>query len=143
MRRGDPHLAAWSGPRATFAFTFSDRDGVALFYLRADVNLARELPDYLEHQRQLDVVLLHEFALGRALGISAEAVRQQTNLSYVREATEALDSVARGSAQCAFLLNPLAPQQVRDVALAGGVMPQKSTDFYPKLLSGLTLYRAE
>jgi uncharacterized protein (DUF1015 family) len=49
--------------------------------------------------------------------------------------------VRSGGAQVAFLLRPVPVKQVAEVAFAGGVMPQKSTDFYPKLLSGLTVYR--
>jgi len=48
--------------------------------------------------------------------------------------------VRKGTANIAFLMNPCPVAQVRDVAFAGEVMPQKSTDFYPKLLSGLTVY---
>ena len=65
--------------------------------------------------------------------------REQSNLEYLRDAGEAFDRVARG-ANAAFLMNPVKVDQMRDVALAGQVMPQKSTDFYPKLLSGLTMY---
>ena len=46
----------------------------------------------------------------------------------------------RAGADIAFLMNPCRMAQVRDIAFAGEVMPQKSTDFYPKLLSGLTVY---
>ena len=48
-----------------------------------------------------------------------------------------------GEAQLACLLNPVRAQQVMDIALGGDVLPQKSTDFYPKLLSGLAMYRLE
>ncbi|MHB8735378.1 MAG: DUF1015 domain-containing protein [Terriglobales bacterium] len=118
-------------------------DSLDLLRPRPDRDLAAELPQYSAAQRQLDVLLLHELGLHKALGITPEAVREQRNLRYVRDAPEALQSVAQGGAQACFLLNPVAPQTVRDVALAGGVMPQKSTDFYPKLMTGLTMYRAE
>lgn len=91
-------------------------------------------------QQELDVVQLHKCLLEGVLRLTEESVRNQQNLSYVREATEALEQVRKGSANIAFLVNPCRVQQVRDVALAGEVMPQKSTDFYPKLLSGLTAY---
>jgi uncharacterized protein (DUF1015 family) len=60
-------------------------------------------------------------------------------LKYVRDAAEAVDEVLKG-AQVAFLMNPVRMEQVRDIAFAGEVLPQKSTDFYPKMLSGLTIY---
>ncbi|HWY56793.1 MAG TPA: DUF1015 domain-containing protein [Terriglobales bacterium] len=94
-------------------------------------------------QQSLDVVQLHKGLLEGALGISEDAIRDQTNVSYVRDAAEALARVRDGSANIAFLMNPVRMQQVRDIAFAGEVLPQKSTDFYPKLLSGLTIYALE
>ena len=90
-------------------------------------------------QRQLDVVQLHSLVLEKLMGISAEAIREQTHLRYLRDAAEAADQVARGDANIAFLMNPVTLEQLREVAFAGEVMPQKSTDFYPKLLSGLAI----
>jgi uncharacterized protein (DUF1015 family) len=53
----------------------------------------------------------------------------------------AVEEARNGKAQIAFLLKPVSVEQVAATSFAGGVMPQKSTDFYPKLLSGLTIYR--
>ncbi len=92
---------------------------------------------------QLDVSLLHEALLGQILGISGEAVREQRNLRYVRGLDVALEEVRNGRAQMALLLNPVTVKQVAEVSFSGGVMPEKSTDFYPKLLSGLTVYRLD
>lgn len=91
-------------------------------------------------QQALDVVQLHGCLLEGVLNISEEAVRNQQNVSYCREAGEALSQVQSGKVQAAFLMNPVRMEQVRDIALAGEVLPQKSTDFYPKMLSGLTIY---
>lgn len=91
-------------------------------------------------QRALDVVQLHKVLLEGVLQLSEESIRNQQNLSYLRDASEALDQVRKGEANISFLMNPCRVQQVRDIAFAGEVMPQKSTDFYPKLLSGLTAY---
>ncbi len=91
-------------------------------------------------QQALDVVQLHKCLLEGALKISEEAIRNQENVSYCREAAEALMQVQSGKVQVAFLMNPVRMEQVRDIAFAGEVLPQKSTDFYPKLLSGLTIY---
>jgi uncharacterized protein (DUF1015 family) len=90
---------------------------------------------------ELDVRVLHERLLGRALGIGEDAVRDERHLRYARGIDAAVEEVRRGAAQIAFLLKPVSVQQVADISFAGGVMPQKSTDFYPKLLSGLTIYR--
>jgi len=102
--------------------------------------IAEALPGYSERQRKLDVAQLHSVILENLLGLSQESITNQTNLSYIRDASEALDLVRTGQAQIAFLMNPATLDQLRDVAFAGEVMPQKSTDFYPKLLSGLTIY---
>ncbi len=91
-------------------------------------------------QQALDVVQLHKCLLEGVLQLSEESIRNQQNLSYLRDASEALAQVRKGEANIAFLMNACPVQQVRDVAFAGEVMPQKSTDFYPKLLSGLTAY---
>ncbi len=87
--------------------------------------------------------VLHEELLGAALGIGEDAVREQKHIEYVRGLDAAYAKVRDGGAQIAFLLEPVSVQQVADVAFSGGVMPQKSTDFYPKLLSGLTIYKLE
>ena len=91
-------------------------------------------------QQALDVVQLHKCLLEGVLQLSEESIQNQQNLSYLRDASEALDQVRKGAANISFLMNPCPVAQVRDVAFAGEVMPQKSTDFYPKLLSGLTAY---
>lgn len=96
-----------------------------------------ELP---ERQRRLDLAQLHSLVLQQLLGITAEAILEQRNLRYVRDAGEAMDQVSRKEADVAFLTNPITLAQLREVAFAGDVMPQKSTDFFPKLLSGLAIY---
>jgi uncharacterized protein (DUF1015 family) len=111
--------------------------------LRPGVDLARLLPDVSPLQRELDVVLLHEGILEPALGITPEALVAEANLTYEREANAALDAVDSGRAQVSFLLNSCDVEQVMKIATSNEVMPQKSTDFYPKLMSGITMYRAE
>lgn len=95
-----------------------------------------------ERQRALDVVQLHKLVLEETLGMSEADIRDQKHLKYVREAQDASEEVRRG-ANVAFLMNPVRMQQVKDVAFSGEVLPQKSTDFFPKLLSGLTIYTLE
>ena len=93
-------------------------------------------------QRDLDVVQLHKIMLERVLEIPEEAIRNQEHVVYERDASEAISRVRQG-ANVAFLMNPARIEQVRDIAFAGEVLPQKSTDFYPKLLSGLAIYALE
>jgi len=114
-----------------------------LFVLRREADLATLLESVPAPQRSLDVVLLHRLLLEKKLGLTEEAVAREKNISYHREAEEACADVDRGDAQIAFLLLPVAPRAVYDLAVAGNVLPQKSTDFYPKLLSGLAIYRLE
>jgi uncharacterized protein (DUF1015 family) len=109
--------------------------------LRPGADLAQLLPNVSPLQRELDVVLLHEGILEPALGITPQAVTTERNLTYEREAPATLDAVDAGAAQIAFLLNACDVEQVMRIATAGEVLPQKSTDFYPKLLSGITMYQ--
>ena len=101
------------------------------------MRLAEAVP---ERQRQLDLTQLHSVVLEKLLGLDAEKVREQTNLRYLRDAQEAVELVRSGEADIAFLTNPVTMEQLKEVAFAGEVMPQKSTDFFPKLLSGLAIY---
>jgi uncharacterized protein (DUF1015 family) len=92
---------------------------------------------------ELDIQVLHGELLRDTLGIGEDAVRDEKHIEYVRGLDAAYAKVQAGGAEIAFLLEPVAIEQVADVAFSGGVMPQKSTDFYPKLLSGLTIYKLE
>jgi uncharacterized protein (DUF1015 family) len=111
------------------------------FLLRAKPDaMAAALADVPERQRQLDLTQLHSVVLEKLLGLDAEKVREQTNLRYLRDAQEAVELVRSGEADIAFLTNPVTMEQLKEVAFAGEVMPQKATDFFPKLLSGLAIY---
>ncbi|MGA2483120.1 MAG: DUF1015 domain-containing protein [Candidatus Acidiferrales bacterium] len=123
---------SWCGEQAFFVLC-----------LKHGADLAKLLPAISPPQRELDVVLLHQFLLGRCLGITEQAVTAETHITYEREVDAAIAAVDRGAAQVAFVLNPVAVEQVMRIATAGEVLPQKSTDFYPKLLSGITIYRLE
>jgi uncharacterized protein (DUF1015 family) len=127
--RERPTLAAYGG-----------RGKLALLRLKPDANLQSALADVTPELARLDVVLLHRLLLEGALSISREEVRELKCIRYPREATEAMAEVDRGTAQVSFLLNPTPVTDVWENAIAGRVLPQKSTDFYPKLLSGLTIY---
>jgi uncharacterized protein (DUF1015 family) len=136
-------LAAAKSKRAIGVYPASENNNRAFYLLtmRPEADISQILPGLSPLQRELDVVLLHQGILEPALGITPHAVAAEANLSYEREASAALDAVERGAAQIAFLLNPVDVDLVVRVATSGEVMPQKSTDFYPKLLSGITMYR--
>jgi len=138
--------------RATAILREAGHAGTALLAVTADRAFLMHTPKEKEtnlfagfslRQQALDVVQLHKCLLEGVLKISEEAVRNQQNVSYCREAADGLALVRSGQAQVAILMNPVRLEQVRDIAFAGEVLPQKSTDFYPKLLSGLTIYALE
>jgi len=111
--------------------------------LRDGADLSRLLPNVSSLQRELDVVLLHDGILEPGMGITPQSVAAESNITYEREAGAALDAVDNGAAQVAFLLNACDVEQVVKIATANEVMPQKSTDFYPKLMSGITIYSVD
>ena len=92
---------------------------------------------------ELDVPVLHRDILGGLLGISEADVREEKHIKYVRGIDAAVAEVREGDAEVAFILEPTPIEDMARIAFAGGVMPQKSTDFYPKLLSGVTIYKLE
>ncbi|WP_411678465.1 DUF1015 domain-containing protein [Caproicibacter sp.] len=110
-----------------------------LLVLKDEAVMAQLLPEKSEAYRGLDVSVLHSLILERLLGIDRENMANQKNLVYTRSMEEAIASVQTGESQCAFLLNPTRVQEIRDVAAAGEKMPQKSTYFYPKLITGLVM----
>jgi len=125
--------------RPTLA-VYAGKDRAALFSLRPDADLAGTLGEFPERLRKLDVVLLHGLVLEKVMSIDQQAVREQKHLRYVRELGQAVEEVNSNQAQVAFLMNPTPVQAICDNAYANLPLPQKSTDFYPKLLSGLTVY---
>jgi uncharacterized protein (DUF1015 family) len=94
-------------------------------------------------QQNLDMAILHNILMEHGLGLSVETIAQREPLVYVREFETAARMIDEGQGQVCFFLNPTRIEQVREIALAGEVLPQKSTDFYPKLLSGLAIYKME
>jgi uncharacterized protein (DUF1015 family) len=121
------------------AFVAATREGAFLLKAKPEP-IAKALSGISRRQAQLDVVQLHSILLDKLLGLSQETITKLGNVRYIRESSEALGQVASGEADVAFLIKPVTLEQLRDISLSGDVMPQKSTDFYPKLLSGLAIY---
>ncbi len=121
------------------AFGLYDGSKTVLLTLKDTAVMDALLPDVSTASRQLDVTVLHTLVLERLLGIDKENMANQKNLTYTRDLNEALTEVDNGNANCCFLLNPTRVSEIRDVAAAGEKMPQKSTYFYPKLITGLTM----
>lgn len=101
------------------------------------------LPELSTASRQLDVTVLHSLILENIFGIDKENMAQQINLTYTKFFEEAISSVDEGTAQCSFVLNPTKVTEIRDVASAGEKMPQKSTYFYPKMITGMVMNKLD
>jgi uncharacterized protein (DUF1015 family) len=118
-------------------------DGRAsLLELKAGADLAAHpiLGKRVTALRTTDVALLHMGILEPVLGITPEAQAAKTNIWYPQDATRALADLRSNKGQTLFLMNGTPVSQVRAVAEAGEVMPQKSTFFYPKVLTGLCIH---
>ena len=124
--------------KKAFAF-YGGGDGWTLLVLKDSGAMKDALPEKSDAYRNLDVSVLHSLILEKYLGIDKENMAKQVNLTYTRSFAEAVNSVKNGDSQCAFILNPTRVTEIRDVAAAGEKMPQKSTYFYPKLITGLVM----
>jgi uncharacterized protein (DUF1015 family) len=133
-----PDITALANTSGT-AMIAATGDGNYLLTAKADV-ISAALTDISARQAQLEVVQLHRIVLDKLLGLDQDTITRLGNVRYIREAEEAVGLVATASANIAFLIKPITLDQLKDVSLSGDVMPQKSTDFYPKLLSGLAIY---
>ncbi|MEA3377195.1 MAG: DUF1015 domain-containing protein [Chloroflexota bacterium] len=119
-------------------FGFYDGSYTVLELKDPDV-MDRLLPGRDPAWRMLDVTVLHELLIQRVMGISEEAVERKENIEYLRDPQMGYDAVDAGEAELLFILNPTRMEQVRACTAAGEKMPQKSTDFYPKVISGLVM----
>lgn len=121
------------------AFALYDGAAWTLLTLKDPAVMDGLLPGMSQAYRELDVSILHNLVLERLLGIDKENMANQKNLTYTRSAQEAEESVRAGESQCCFLLNPTRVEEIGQVAAFGEKMPQKSTYFYPKLITGLVM----
>jgi hypothetical protein len=132
-------LSEHGGKSTAFLMVTAEDHRARVLTLRDDVDVAdAELPDS-ETLRALDVTVLHAVVFQHVLGLSPRSQENQENLSYVRDAGEAVSRVLSGEHQVGFLLNPTPMWQVEAVGDAGLTMPQKSTHFAPRLQSGLVM----
>jgi uncharacterized protein (DUF1015 family) len=113
-------------------------DGECALLTLKDLSVMAELvPDRDPNWRTLDVTVLHELVIERAMGLSKESVMRRENITYLRDPAPGYRAVDRDEANFMFLLNATRMDQVAACTKAGERMPQKSTDFFPKILSGL------
>jgi uncharacterized protein (DUF1015 family) len=124
-------------------FQTEPQNGSLVYYRNGEYKLLTLTnPDALNSRHpsynELDVAILHDLILEPHYGIDKEALAAHSKLTYVRDRADAVSMVDNGEGQCAFILPPTKVSQIRDVSLAGEKMPQKSTYFYPKWITGLT-----
>ena len=96
-----------------------------------------------EAWKELDVAILHKVIIEKILGITEEEVKRQKNIKYVSDKEEAISCLDNENYQVVLFLNPTKLSQIKEISLQGKVMPQKSTYFYPKLLTGLVMNQLE
>ncbi len=92
---------------------------------------------------RLSVVVLHELILQRMLGITPEAMKSQANVIYEEDDRKVFEAVEKGDIQAGFIVKPTTVQQVLDISAEGEVMPQKSTYFYPKIMTGMVMHKLD
>ncbi len=126
--------------QAIYGAVFPDRTGWTFGLDPAKQARALSLIKEREPLRSLDVTVLHRLVLDRTLGIDAAALAAQSNVDYIKNESTFLTKMGTGDYQVGFLLPAPNARHVAEVAAAGQRMPQKSTYFFPKILSGVVIY---
>ncbi len=134
----DPE-AALDSNKHTSSFVLCEGEKKYLLVLKNKDIMKEKISDMSDAYRGLDVSVLHTLILGDILGIDKENMAGGKSLTYTRDLEEAIESAESGSAKFVFLLNPTKIHEIKDVSLAGEKMPQKSTYFHPKPVTGLTI----
>jgi len=136
----DDLVKATAAGRESHTFGCAAVSGFAALRLRPEIDPASLVSsDRSEDYAQLDVSVLHSAILDGLLGIDARALEEQTHVTYTVDAGAGMSKVESGEEQMLLILNATSAAEVVRVADHGEKMPQKSTDFYPKLLTGMVL----
>jgi uncharacterized protein (DUF1015 family) len=113
---------------------------IFIFHLKSEDILDQEIKEERSKAwKQLDVAILHSLIIDKLETLASGPYSQEDNVSYIRNFNQGLEKVIKGEFQMIFLLNPVSLPQIRDVVENGELMPHKSTDFFPKLKSGLVM----
>jgi uncharacterized protein (DUF1015 family) len=124
----------------TFAAFISELKKVFIFRLRSEDILDKEITGKKSSEwKRLDVSILHSLIIDKLQAFCSKTFIQEDNVTYIRNLDEGIKKVGNGEFQMIFLLKPVSLRQVRDVVENGELMPHKSTDFFPKLKSGLIM----
>jgi uncharacterized protein (DUF1015 family) len=136
----DPFLARLkAGGRGVLGVALAGASKLRILRLKEDSAMAAAALQMPSEVRRLDVSVLHVMVFGRLLGIDEAAVKSGAQIEYTVDARAALAAVREGKAAGAVLMNPPSIADVEQVSDAGATMPEKSTYFYPKLLTGLVM----
>ncbi len=109
------------------------------FYLLALKDGVLDTIDTPDVLKKLDLTVLHELIISNELGYSKEEQMSQDGIKYIKQEFEAFDMIDKGTAEASFIMAYPKMQDIKDISAAGYRMPQKSTYFYPKLLSGVAI----
>lgn len=120
---------------------YSGQNRYCLLRMKPEAASDPLLQKHSEVYRELDVSILHALILERHLGIDEKKLAAQTHIDYARSHEACVQRVNDGKYQAAFFLNPTTARQMQRIASTGERMPQKSTDFFPKLLTGLVFMK--
>jgi uncharacterized protein (DUF1015 family) len=124
----------------TFAAFVSELKKVLIFRLKSEDILDKEIAEKKSKKwKRLDVAILHSLIIDKLRALSSKPFIHEDNVSYIRNIEEGIKKVEDGEFQMIFLLKPVSLRQIRDVVENGELMPHKSTDFFPKLKSGLVM----
>ncbi len=122
---------------------YTGKDYYYLLRLKDDNTISYVVTDKSDAYKNLDVTILHKLILEKHMSIDEENMRNQKNLEYTRDEQEAVAAVKRGDYNCVFLMNPTKVSEIRDIANVKEKMPQKSTYFWPKLVTGIVMNKFE
>ena len=120
-------------------FALYMKDRYYILTLKDEKTMDKFAKDKSKTWRTLDVSILHKIIFENYMGISQENL--EDHIKYTREDEGAIESVDKGKFDFSFLMNPTKIEELKSVAEAGEHMPQKSTYFLPKMLSGLVIYK--
>lgn len=118
---------------------YTGKDYYYLLKLKDMASIDNAIEGMSDAYKHLDVTILHTLILEKYLGIDKENMAQQRNLSYTRDPHEAIEAVRNGKFQCSFLINATKVSEIKEISLANEKMPQKSTYFWPKLVTGIVI----
>lgn len=127
-RLDETKIAVYSGGNFFYRLILKDRD-----YLK------QLMPDKSDTYRNLDVTVLNRLILGELLNIDESNYTEY--ITFTKQVAKAVDAVNNDTASCAFIINPVKPEQIRAVALAGERMPERSIYLFPKAATGVVIHK--